>query len=91
MLTAAEIDQLRELADEVERRFPMPKTVRSEPAPADIEFGFADGKLALFQIRPFVESMRARRSTYLINMDSSDSDAAAAGGATIDLQQAPSP
>jgi len=57
------------------------------PAPADIEFGFRDGKLALFQIRPFVESLRARRSQYLIDMDRGG-----AGGRdeVVDLRQPPS-
>ncbi|MDV3238692.1 MAG: phosphoenolpyruvate synthase [Gammaproteobacteria bacterium] len=69
VLTEAETEQLRRLADDVERRFPMPGGDGGLPAPADIEFGFRDGRLALFQIRPFVESARARRSQYLIGMD----------------------
>ena len=36
---------------------------------ADIEFGFAQGRLALFQIRPFVESRRAWHSRTLQEMD----------------------
>lgn len=69
VLSPTEIKHLRALADDVEQRFPMPMTHDKLPAPADIEFGFRDGKLALFQIRPFVESLRARRSQYLIEMD----------------------
>ncbi len=34
-----------------------------------IEFGFLDGKLRLFQIRPFLESRQARGSAYLVHMD----------------------
>ena len=34
-----------------------------------MEFGFLDGKLYLFQIRPFVENKRASRSTYLQTLD----------------------
>ena len=37
--------------------------------PADIEFGFLDGKLMLFQIRPFLESPRARSSSLLQSLD----------------------
>ncbi len=85
VLSANEIEQLRALADDVERRFPMPVGSDGLPAPADIEFGFADGQLALFQIRPFVESLRARRSEYLINMDKQGSDAAQ----PVDLGAAP--
>jgi len=88
VLTVAEIKQLRALAEDVEQRFPMPKSESEPPAPADIEFGFRDGRLALFQIRPFVESMRARRSAYLINMDR---DSAGQGRAAVDLHQRPLP
>ncbi len=63
----------------------MPRGEGDRPAPADIEFGFRDGRLALFQIRPFVESMRARRSGYLIDMDRDS----AGGSVTVDLHQPP--
>lgn len=86
VLTPNEIEQLRALADDVEQRFPMPMTHDNLPAPADIEFGFRDGKLALFQIRPFVESLRARRSLYLIDMDR---NSGAHSDAVVDLKQPP--
>jgi phosphoenolpyruvate synthase/pyruvate phosphate dikinase len=69
VLLPKEIERLRALADDVERRFPMPEVDGGLRAPADIEFGFQHGRLGLFQIRPFVESSRARRSQYLIDMD----------------------
>jgi len=69
VLLPQEIARLRTLVDDVERRFPMPEVQSGLRAPADIEFGFRYGQLALFQIRPFVESTRARRSQYLIDMD----------------------
>ena len=37
--------------------------------PADIEFGFRGGKLALLQIRPFVESKAAQQNAYLLQLD----------------------
>ena len=37
--------------------------------PADVEFGFRGGRLALLQIRPFNESKRAQRSQFLAEMD----------------------
>ena len=37
--------------------------------PADIEFGFKDGKLGLLQIRPFVESQSALSNPYLTKID----------------------
>jgi hypothetical protein len=39
------------------------------PAPADIEFGFVQSKLQLFQIRPFLESAQARSNEYLNALD----------------------
>jgi phosphohistidine swiveling domain-containing protein len=38
-------------------------------AVADVEFGFLDGKLYLFQIRPFVQSKGAASSAYLRSLD----------------------
>ena len=87
VLLPAEIERLRLLADDVERRFPMPEVEHGLRAPADIEFGFRHGQLALFQIRPFVESPRARRSQYLIDMDSVGGNGA--GGAMIELRAVP--
>jgi hypothetical protein len=86
LLQPAEIEQLRALAADVEQRFPMPAAADRRPAPADIEFGFRAGKLELFQIRPFVESRRARRSQYLIDMDR---DSARGRLQVVDLHQPP--
>ena len=90
VLEPDEIEQLRSLSDDVQRRFPMPvaRGKGALPAPADIEFGFRDGKLALFQIRPFVESQRARRSQYLIDIDRSGDSGP---DDVVDLHQPPLP
>ena len=69
VLSKGEIDQLRSLVADVERRFPLPRNADGLPVVADIEFGFRQGKIALFQIRPFVESRRASRSLALVEMD----------------------
>ena len=69
ILGADEIEQLRRLADDVEQRFPLPRGEGELPVTADIEFGFGQGRLALFQIRPFVESKRAWQSQTLMAMD----------------------
>ena len=69
ILTGEEIERLRHLADDVESRFPLPKGADGRPVTADIEFGFSHGQLALFQIRPFVESKRAWHSQTLMAMD----------------------
>ena len=34
----------------------------------DVEFGFKDNKLWLFQIRPFVENKKAKSSEYLLSI-----------------------
>jgi rifampicin phosphotransferase len=86
LLLPGEIEQLRSLAADVERRFPMAAGPDRQPAAADIEFGFRNGRLALFQIRPFVESQRARRSQYLVDMDRAS---AGSTDAVVDLSQPP--
>lgn len=69
LLSDAEIMQLRDLAADVEHYFPLPLDETGKVMAADIEFGFAGGKMALFQLRPFVESRRARQSEVLRTMD----------------------
>jgi hypothetical protein len=69
VLQPGEIDQLIRFAKELPERFPPITDDRGNPAPADIEFGFRDGKLQLFQLRPFLESRQARGSAYLGRMD----------------------
>lgn len=55
VLDAKEIAQLRELAAEVSRKYEPVFTDAGDERPWDIEFGFIDGELTLFQIRPLVE------------------------------------
>jgi len=69
LLNENEIKQLQSLAADVELRFPLPRSSGNLPVAADIEFGFNRGHLALFQIRPFVESKRAWHSLTLQAMD----------------------
>ena len=55
VMTPGETEQLRELAIEVAETYvPVPDD-SGRPRPWDIEFGFVDGELTLFQIRPLVE------------------------------------
>ncbi|MFQ5417628.1 MAG: PEP/pyruvate-binding domain-containing protein [Myxococcota bacterium] len=68
VLTRAEIDQLIALAADVSK-FPSLRDEQGRPRPADIEFGFRDGQLALLQIRPFVESVAAQQNAYLQQLD----------------------
>ena len=69
VLSAAEIAQLVAFAHKVPQRFQRIINARGEAVPADIEFGFYQGRLALFQIRPFLESDMARKNLYLNQMD----------------------
>ena len=47
-----------------------------DAVPADIEFGFLNGQLQLFQIRPFLESQHARSNAYLNQLDAQMNDLA---------------
>jgi hypothetical protein len=73
VLTPGEIDQLRQFARTLPERFPSIVDDEGEPAPADVEFGFADGRLRLFQVRPFLDSGAAKASGYLQYMDKQSS------------------
>jgi hypothetical protein len=64
ILSEAEIHQICELAEKI--RETLPKETNSDYEGAyDVELGFKDGKLWLFQIRPFVENKKALSSGYL--------------------------
>jgi hypothetical protein len=69
VLSPREIEQLIKFADSVPSRFPMLQNVQGQPVPADIEFGFYNERLVLFQIRPFLESQRARQNIFLNRLD----------------------
>ena len=68
LLGAGEIDALRALADRVASH-PALRGAGGARHPADVEFAFRDGRLALLQLRPFVESPRARASERLRQLD----------------------
>jgi hypothetical protein len=65
-LQADEIQQLRELAAEVNMKYASVVDDTGMPRPWDIEFGFVDGALTLFQIRPLVEKT-SRNADALLN------------------------
>ena len=69
VLNSKDIELLIQFARSVPERFPRFKDQAGRPVPADIEFGFYQNKLVLFQIRPFLESSRARQSLYLNGLD----------------------
>ncbi len=86
VLKPDEIAQLIRFARELPDRFPPITDDQGNPAPADIEFGFLDGELQLFQLRPFLESRKARGSAYLSDMDKS---LQAAMDKRVDMQGVP--
>lgn len=86
VLTPDEINRLRTFARELPQRFPAITDAQGRPAPADVEFGFLNGELKLFQIRPFLESAWARSSAYLNKLDSGMADLKAI---RVDLDQPP--
>lgn len=64
-----EIKQLVKFAHDLPTRFPEVVNAAGKTAPADIEFGFLDGELVLFQIRPFLDSDKALGNTVLRELD----------------------
>src|SRR5690606_34989653 len=64
VLNERNIKEIRDLARTIRER--VPKETHSDYEGAyDVELGFTDNKLWLFQIRPFVENKKALGSTYL--------------------------
>jgi hypothetical protein len=85
VLQREEIDKLIAFADGV-AKFPSLRSETGEALPADIEFGFKNGQLAMLQIRPFVESASAQQNLYLQQLDAGLSER---GQATVNLDAVP--
>jgi hypothetical protein len=81
VLTSQELVQIRDLVQTVRRILPGTPGIEGQ-GPFDIELGFQDGKLHLFQVRPFVENKNATALHYLINLDKN-----ASGNASVSLDQ----
>ena len=86
VLQPAEIEQLIRFARELPERFPPITDEQGNPAPADVEFGFLNGELQLFQLRPFLESRRAQGTDYLAGMDAARQDDL---NRTVNMQEIP--
>ena len=69
VLNETEIKLLMEFADSTPKRFPMLRESHGQSVPADIEFGFYQNRLMLFQIRPFLDSIKARQNLLLNGLD----------------------
>ena len=63
VLTQQDIRALIRLVDK------LPDWFGKSDVVADVEFGFADNRLVLFQIRPFVDNNAARNHAYLSDLD----------------------
>ncbi|MBE14718.1 MAG: phosphoenolpyruvate synthase [Cytophagaceae bacterium] len=79
ILNAQNISDIREIAKKV--RAKMTSDTANSHQAFDVEFGFKDDELWLFQIRPFVENKNAKSSEYLSTITPS-----IAGQTTIAIQ-----
>jgi hypothetical protein len=86
VLSEEEIRILTAFSRSIPDRFPMLRDDQNNAMPADIEFGFHGEKLALFQIRPFLESRQARQNLYLNSLDQKLN---ASRGIRVDLDHVP--
>lgn len=86
VLSLAEKNQLRALAEEVALKAEPALSPEKQALPWDIEFGFVDGELTLFQIRPLIERGQARADRILSSLLPSNTDRAI----SVDLSAVPS-
>ncbi|PLW95534.1 MAG: phosphoenolpyruvate synthase [Marinilabiliales bacterium] len=67
ILSMTNLDQIREFSKQINKEMASSANTKSI-GPHDIELGFKDDKVWLFQIRPFVENKNATRSAYLLSI-----------------------
>ncbi len=70
VLSSTEIAQLIKLAKHLLDRFPALKTDGGQRIAADVEFGFLNDRLVLFQIRPLVDDAQTLQDQTLSHLDS---------------------
>jgi phosphoenolpyruvate synthase/pyruvate phosphate dikinase len=68
ILSAVDLKNLRDLADKIKKKLPGTPGIETA-GPFDVELGFKDGTIWLFQVRPYVENKRAKSSMYLQALD----------------------
>jgi phosphoenolpyruvate synthase/pyruvate phosphate dikinase len=68
VLNESNITSLRDIAKQIKKQLPNSPGIEST-GPFDIELGFKDGNLWLFQVRPFVENKNAATSEYLNSLN----------------------
>ncbi len=69
VLTPDELDRVTAAAMKVQKKLDPAKDASGRPRPWDIEFGFADGQLWLFQVRPFVGNEELQNVPALAALD----------------------
>jgi hypothetical protein len=74
VLQPAEIEQVIDFARNLPDKFPFVTDDLGQPVPADVEFGFLEGDLRLFQVRPFLDSKMAGGNGYLRQIDAQLND-----------------
>ncbi|MBU0971946.1 MAG: PEP/pyruvate-binding domain-containing protein [Proteobacteria bacterium] len=72
ILNAQDLLQIRKLVQTLRRVLPGTPGIDGK-GPFDIELGFKNDRMHLFQVRPFVENKRANTLNYLLNLDKNDS------------------
>jgi len=86
VLQPGEVSQLIDFAVNLPDKFPPIIDDQGQPAPADVEFGFLDGDLRLFQLRPFLDSKAALGISYLHEMEARH---VSTGAITVDMNGVP--
>ncbi len=69
LLGNADLALLAEISEEIRQRLPGSPGM-TDKGPFDVELGILDGRVWLFQARPFVENRNAKSSGYLKSLDS---------------------
>jgi hypothetical protein len=68
IVSPMELQQLRRLSEEIRQKLPGTPGIETE-GPFDVELGFKDEHIWLFQVRPYIENKKALSSAYLQNLD----------------------
>ena len=86
VLHYTEIERLANFTRNLSDTFPPIVDDEGKAVPADVEFGFYEGELRLFQLRPFLDSKAARGIEYLHQMEARLKDA---GTIRVDMNGIP--
>ena len=68
ILNESALKKLEKMAEEIREKLPGTPGIETR-GPFDVELGFKDGELRLFQVRPYVENRQAQASGFLRSLD----------------------